>query len=116
MKKTKSQNDCTFLFFDRHEIAHVSWTFHFMKIAKVFRQNQKAVLKKKNAYSPVSIDLRIVFKTFQKTDFLPKRLRTATGANTGRGDDREGDRKRKKTAESEKTLIQNVSKKQKTEI
>ena len=47
LKKIKSQNDYTFLFFNRHETAHVLWTFHFMRIAKVFRQNQKIVLKKK---------------------------------------------------------------------
>ena len=116
LRKMKSQNDYTFLFFDEHEIAHVSWTFHFMKTAKVFRQNQKTVLKKKNVYSSVSMNLRTVFKIFQKTDSLPKRLWTAIGANTGRGDDRKRGRKRKKTVENEKTLIQNVSKRQKTEI
>ena len=85
-----------------------------MKTAKVFRQNQKTVLKKKNVYSSISMNLRTVFKTFQKTDFLPKQLRTATDANTDRNDDREKDKKRKKTIESKETLIQNVSKKQKT--
>ena len=116
MKKIKSQNDCTFLFFNRHEIAHVSWTFYFMKTAKMFQQNQKTVLKKENAYSSVSMNLRIVFKTFQKTDFLPKRLWTAIGANTGWDDDKKKNKKRKKTAENEETLIQNVLKKQKTKI
>ena len=116
LKKTKSQNDCTFLFFDKHEIAHVLWTFHFMKIAKVFRQNQKTVLKKGDIYSPVSMNLRTVLKALQKTDSLSERLRTAINANTGRSDDREEDKKRKKTIESEKTLIQNVLKKQKTKI
>ena len=62
------------------------------------------------------MDLRIVFKTFQKTDFFSKRLRTAINANTGRNDDKKGGKKRKKTIENEKTLIQNVSKKQKTKI
>ena len=62
------------------------------------------------------MNLRIVFKILQKTDFFPKRLRTATDANTGRGDDRKGGRKRKKTVENEETFIQNVLKKQKTEI
>ena len=59
------------------------------------------------------MNLRIVFKTFQKTDFFSKRLRIAIDANTGRDDDREENKKRKKTIENEKTLIQNVSKKQK---
>ena len=113
LKKTKLQNDCTFLFFDKHKAAHVLWIFHFMKIAKMFWQNQKTVLKKKNVYSFVSIDLRIVFKTFQKTDSLSKRLRTAIDANTDRSDDREKDKKHKKTIENKKTLIQNVSKKTK---
>ena len=82
----------------------------------MFRQNQKTVLKKKNIYSPVSMNLRTVFKTFQKTDFFSKRLRTATDVNTDRGDDRKKDKKRKKTVENEETLIQNISKKQKTKI
>ena len=77
----------------------------------MFRQNQKTVLKKKNIYSPVSMNLCTVFKTFQKTDSLPKRLRTAIDANTDQNDDREKNRKRKKTAESEETLIQNILKK-----
>ena len=62
------------------------------------------------------MNLRTVFKTFQKTDPLPERLRTAIGANTDRSDDRKKDKKHKKTIESEETLIQNVSKKQKTKI
>ena len=62
------------------------------------------------------MNLRTVFKAFQKTDPLSEQLRTATDANTGRSDDRERDRKRKKTAENKKTFIQNASKKQKTEI
>ena len=62
------------------------------------------------------MNLRTVFKAFQKTDSLPKRLRTAINANTDRGDDREKNKKRKKTAENKETLIQNVSKKQKTKI
>ena len=86
-----------------------------MKTAKMFRQNQKTVLKKKkNVYSSVSMNLRTVFKAFQKTDSLLKQLRTATHANTGRGDDKERGKKRKKTVENKKTFIQNVSKKQKT--
>ena len=88
LKKIKSQNDCTFLFFNKHETAYVSWTFHFMKTAKVFWQNQKTVLKKENIYSFVSMNLRIVFKTFQKTDFFSKRLRTAINANTDWSDDK----------------------------
>ena len=86
-----------------------------MGITKMFRQNQKTVLKKENVYSPVLMDLRTVLKALQKTDSLPKRLRTAINANTGRGDDREENKKRKKTTENEETFIQNVSKKQKTE-
>ena len=115
LEGTRSQDDCTFLSLNRHEAAHVSWTFHLMGIAKVSRQNQEAVLKKGDVYSSASMDLRTVLKAFQKTDSLPERLRTATGANTGRGDDREGGKKRKKTAESEETLIQNAPKRQKTE-
>ena len=87
-----------------------------MKTAKMFRQNQKTVLKKKTIYSFVSMNLRIVFKIFQKTDFFPKRLRTVIDANTGRGDDKKRNKKRKKTAENKKTLIQNILKKQKTKI
>ena len=87
-----------------------------MKITKIFRQNQKIVLKKKNIYSSISMNLRTVLKTFQKTDFFSEWLRTAIDANTDRGDDKKGDRKRKKTLENEKTLIQNVLKKQKTKI
>ena len=82
-----------------------------MKITKMFQQNQKTVLKKKNVYLFVSMNLRIVFKVFQKTDSFSKRLRTAIDANTGRSDDKKKDRKRKKTAESEETFIQNASKK-----
>ena len=89
----------------------------------LFHENRKSVstksencFEKKNVYSPVSMNLRIVFKIFQKTDFFSKRLRTAINANTDRNDDRERDRKHKKTVESEKTLIQNVSKKQKAKI
>ena len=62
------------------------------------------------------MDLRIIFKAFQKTDFFLKRLQTAIDANTGRGDDRKKDKRRKKTTENKKTLIQNTSKKQKTKI
>ena len=62
------------------------------------------------------MNLRTVFKTLQKTDFLPKRLRTAIGANTDQSDDKKKNRKRKKTTENKKTFIQNVSKKQKTKI
>ena len=87
-----------------------------MKTTKMFRQNQKIVLKKRNIYSPISMNLRTVFKTFQKTDPLSKQLRTTIGANTGRNDDKEGNKKRKKTTESEETFIQNVLKKQKTKI
>ena len=87
-----------------------------MKIAKVFRQNQKTVLKKKNVYSSVSMNLRIVLKTLQKTDPLSKQLQTAIGANIDRSDDKEKNKKRKKTIENKETLIQNISKKQKTEI
>ena len=82
-----------------------------MKTAKMFRQNQKIVLKKKNVYSFVSMNLRTVFKTFQKTDFLLKRLRTAIDANTDQDDDKEGKKNRKRTVENKKTLIQNVLKK-----
>ena len=71
---------------------------------------------KKNVYSLVSMNLRIVFKTFQKTNFFLKRLRIAINANTGRSDDRKKNKKHKKTIENEKTLIQNVLKKQKTKI
>ena len=88
LKKTKSQNDYTFLFLDEHKTAYVSWTFHFIKIAKMFRQNQKTVLKKKKIYSFVSMNLRIVFKTFQKTDFFLKQLQTAINANTDQSDDK----------------------------
>ena len=84
-----------------------------MKTAKVFRQNQKTVLKKKNIYSSVLMNLRTVFKAFQKFDPLSKQLQTVIDANIGRSDDRERNRKRKKTTENEGTLIQNVSKKQK---
>ena len=87
-----------------------------MKTAKMFRQNQKTVLKKKNVYSSVSMNLRTIFKTFQKTDFLLKRLRIAIDANTDRGDDKKKNKKRKKIIENKETLIQNVSKKQKTKI
>ena len=80
----------------------------------MFQQNQKTVLKKKNVSSPVSMNLRIIFKILQKTDFFLKRLQTAIDANTDQNDDKKRNKKRKKTAESEKTLIQNVSKKQKT--
>ena len=114
LKEMKSQNDCTFLFLDKHKTAHVSWTFHFMKTAKIFWQNQKTVLKKKNVYSFISMNLRTVFKTFQKTDSFLKQLRTATDANTDRSDDRKRSKKRKKTTENKKKLIQNISKKQKT--
>ena len=62
------------------------------------------------------MNLRIVLKIFQKTDFFLKRLRTAIDANTGRNDDKKRDKKRKKTIENKETLIQNVSKKQKTKI
>ena len=62
------------------------------------------------------MNLRTVFKTFQKTDSLPKQLRTTIGANTGRNDDKEKNKKHKKTVENEETIIQNISKKQKTEI
>ena len=51
------------------------------------------------------MNLRIVLKIFQKTDFFSKQLQIAINANTGRGDDRKGNRKRKKTVESEETLI-----------
>ena len=85
-----------------------------MKTAKMFRQNLKTVLKKKNTYSLVSMNLRTVFKILQKTDFLPKQLRTAIDANTDQNDDKKKNRKRKKTIENKKTFIQNVSKKQKT--
>ena len=60
------------------------------------------------------MNLRIVFKTFQKTDFLLKRLRTAIDANTGRNDDKKRNKKHKKITENKETLIQNISKKQKT--
>ena len=60
------------------------------------------------------MNLRTVFKTFQKTDFFSKRLQTAINANTDQSDDKEKNKKRKKTIENKKTLIQNVSKKQKT--
>ena len=46
LKKTKSQNDHTFSFFNKHEIMHVSWTFHLMKNAKMVRQTQITGLKK----------------------------------------------------------------------
>ena len=85
----------------------ISW-----KLQKCFDKIRK-LFWKKNVYSPVSTNLRTVFKTFQKTDLLPKRLQTAIDANTGRNDDRKRNKKRKKTTENEKTLIQNVSKKQK---
>ena len=62
------------------------------------------------------MNLRIVFKTFQKTDFFLKQLRIVIDANTGRSDDRKRDKKRKKTVENEETLLQNTSKKQKTKI
>ena len=62
------------------------------------------------------MNLCIVFKAFQKTDFLLKRLRIAIDTNTDQSDDKEKNKKRKKTIENKKTLIQNVSKKQKTEI
>ena len=89
----------------------------------LFHENYKNIsaksencFEKKNIYSPASMNLRIVFKIFQKTDFFLKRLRTATDANTDRGDDRKKNKKRKKTIENEKSFIQNVSKKQKTKI
>ena len=62
------------------------------------------------------MNLRIVLKAFQKIDFFLKQLRTAIDANTDRNDDRKKDKKRKKTTENKKTLIQNISKKQKTKI
>ena len=89
----------------------------------LFHENCKNVstksencFEKKNVYSFVSMDLRTVFKIFQKIDFLLKRLRTAIGANTDRNDDRKKNKKRKKTVKNEETFIQNVSKKQKTKI
>ena len=57
------------------------------------------------------MNLRTVFKTFQKTDFLLKKLWTAIDANTDPNDDRKKNKKRKKTIENKKTLIQNVLKK-----
>ena len=48
-----------------------------MKTAKIFQKNQKTVLKKKNVYLSVSMDLRIVVKVLQKTDSFSKRLQTA---------------------------------------
>ena len=62
------------------------------------------------------MNLRTVFKTFQKIDSLLKRLPTAIDANTGRSDNRKRGKRRKKTVENKKTFIQNVLKKQKTEI
>ena len=113
LREMRSQNDCTFLFFNKHGIAYVSCTFYFMRITKMFRQNQKTVLKK-NVYSSVSMDLRTVFKILQKIKFFLKQLRTTINANTDQSDDRKRGKKRKKTVENEKTLIQNAPKKQKT--
>ena len=65
-----------------------------MKIAKMFRQSQKTVLKKENVYSFVSMNLCIVLKAFQKIDFFLKRLQTAIDANTDQGDDRKKGKKK----------------------
>ena len=53
----------------------------------MFQQNQKTILKKKNVYSFISMNLRIVFKVFQKTDFFwsdyePPSMRTLVGVTT----------------------------------
>ena len=61
--------------------------------------------EKKNAYSFVSMNLCTVFKTFQKTDSLLKQLRTAIGANTDRGDDKEKDKSIKKQLKMKKSLF-----------
>ena len=88
-----------------------------------FHKNRKSVstksencFEKKNIYSSISMNLRIIFKILQKIDSFPKRLRTAISANTDQSDDKKEDKKRKKTVENEKTFIQNLSKKQKTKI
>ena len=62
------------------------------------------------------MNLRIVFKSFQKTDFFSKQLQIAIDANTDQSDDKKRNKKRKKTVENKKTLIQNILKKQKTKI
>ena len=86
----------------------------FYENCKNVSTNSKNCFEKKKVYSSVSMNLRIILKVFQKTDFFSKWLRTITDANTDRNDDRKKDKKRKKTIENKKTVIQNVSKKQKT--
>ena len=86
----------------------------FHENCKSVSAKSKSCFEKKTIYSSVSMNLRTVFKTFQKTDFFLKRLRITINANTDQSDDKKKDIKRKKTIENEKTLIQNASKKQKT--
>ena len=83
----------------------------FHKNCKSVSTKSKNCFEKKNVYSPVSMNLRTVFKVFQKTDSLSEQLRTTIGVNTGRSDDKIKNKKRKKTIENKETLIQNVSKK-----
>ena len=64
----------------------VNVSFH--ENCKNVSTKSKNCFEKKNIYSFISMNLRIIFKTFQKTDFLSKRLRTAIDANTGPSDDK----------------------------
>ena len=84
-----------------------------MKTAKMFWQNQKTVLKKKNVYSSVSMNLRTVFKIFQKTDSLPKRLRTATDANIDQSDNKKKIKNIKKQLKTKKRLFKMFQKNKK---
>ena len=89
LKKIKSQNDCTFLFFNKHKIAYVLWTFHFMKIAKMFWQNQKIVLKINTFIYLFQWICVAYLKLFRKliffwSDYEPPSMRTLVEATTER--------------------------------
>ena len=74
----------------------------FYKNCKSVSTKSKNCFEKKNVYSFVSMNLRIVLKILQKTDFFLKRQWTATDANTDQSDDRKKGKKRKKTTENKK--------------
>ena len=59
------------------------------------------------------MNLRTVFKTFQKTDFFSKRLQTATDANTDRGDDKKKIKSVKKQLKMKKHLFKMFQKNKK---